>query len=175
MKNVYLFIYRQLGEDYATKVLSSVGNEVLKAVIAQYDATELITNRENISLDIRERLVDRSETFGLELDDVSIVHTEFSPEYVRSIENKQVAQQLAEKAKFVVLKSEQEKQATIIHAEGEAEAARLISEAMKEGPGFITLRKIEAARDIADELSRNRNVVYIPDSSNMLLNVSTST
>lgn len=167
-------IYGQLGENYAGQVFMSLGNEVLKAVIAQYDATELITNRENVSLDIRERLTNRAESFGLELEDVSITHTTFSQEYAKSIESKQVAQQLAERAKFVVLKTEQEKQATVIHAEAEAEAAKLIGEAMKEGTGFVTLRKIEAARSIAEELGKNRNVVYLPNSANLLFNPSSS-
>jgi len=165
------YIYKRLGEDYREKVFNSVGNEVLKAVVAQYDARELITNRETVSLEIRQRLVSRSDTFGIKLDDVSITHLNFSPEYVRAIEQKQVAQQLAERAKFVVLKSEQEKLAKIIHAQGEAEAAELISNAMRVGPGYITLRRIEAAREIAEELSKSRNVIYLPGSGNVLLNL----
>eukprot|EP01089_Gocevia_fonbrunei_P014140 TRINITY_DN3807_c0_g4_i1.p1 TRINITY_DN3807_c0_g4~~TRINITY_DN3807_c0_g4_i1.p1 ORF type:complete len:283 (+),score=77.75 TRINITY_DN3807_c0_g4_i1:64-912(+) len=171
-------IYQRLGvDDYSTKVLQSVGNEVLKAVVAQYDATELITNRESISLDMRHRLVTRAETFGLELEDVSITHLDFSPEYVRAIEGKQVAQQLAEKAKWIVVKSEQEKQATLIYANAEATAAELIGKAMVQGPGFVILRKIEAARQIAEELSRSRNVIYLPsggNGSNILLNIDTA-
>ncbi|KAE9412246.1 hypothetical protein Angca_007931, partial [Angiostrongylus cantonensis] len=120
------YIYQRLGVDYSANVFNSVGNEVLKAVVAQYDATELISRRETISNQIRQRLVKRAGTFGLKLDDVSITHLTFSTEYVRAIEHKQVAQQLAEQAKFVVAKNEQEKLAKIIVAEGEAEAAALI-------------------------------------------------
>lgn len=60
----------------------------------------------------------------------------------------------------------------MIRAEGESEAARLISEATRTaGPGMIELRRIEAARDIASTLSKSRNVVYLPNSGNMLLGV----
>jgi prohibitin 1 len=164
------YIYQRLGVDYSANVFNSVGNEVLKAVVAQYDATELISRRETISNQIRHRLVKRAGTFGLKLEDVSITHLTFSPEYVRAIEHKQVAQQLAEQAKFVVAKNEQEKLAKIIVAEGEAEAAALISKAMS-GPGYIALRRIEASRDIAEELSRSRNIVYLPSSTNVLMNL----
>lgn len=163
------YIYQRLGVDYSSNVFNSVGNEVLKSVVAQYDATELISRRETISNQIRQRLVKRAGTFGLELEDVSITHLTFSPEYVRAIEHKQVAQQLAEQAKFVVAKNEQEKLAKIIVAEGEAEAAALISKAMASGPGYIALRRIEAARDIADELSRSKNIVYLPSGTNVLM------
>ena len=39
-------IYRYLGMDYDGRVLPSLGNEVLKSVIARYTATQLLTERE---------------------------------------------------------------------------------------------------------------------------------
>jgi len=162
-------IYQRLGMDYSNNVFTSVGNEVLKAIVANYDATELISRREIVSNEIRKRLVNRAGTFGLKVDDVAITHLTFSPEYIRAVEQKQVAHQMAEQAKFIVNKSEQERLAKVIMAEGESEAARLIGEAMASGPGYIALRRIEAARDIAEELSHSRNVTYVPSGVNMLL------
>jgi len=68
-------------------------------------------------------------------------------------------------------KNEQEKLAKIITAEGESEAARLIAEAMASGPGYIALRRIEACRDIVEELAHSRNVVYLPSGVNVLMNM----
>lgn len=66
----------------------------------------------------------------------------------------------------------QERNAAVIRAEGESEAARLISEATKAaGFGMIELRRIEAARDIADTMSKSQNVVYLPSGGNMLLGI----
>jgi len=164
-------IFRNLGLDYDERVLPSLGNELLKAVVAQYDAGELITQREHVSREIREALTKRAAEFHILLEDVSITHLSFSHEFTSAIEHKQVAQQDAERSKFIVMKNEQLKRAAIIRAEGESEAARLISEGMKSGPGFIELRRIEALREIAETLSKSRNITYLPSGSNMFLSL----
>jgi regulator of protease activity HflC (stomatin/prohibitin superfamily) len=77
-------------------------NEILKAVVAQKDAAELLTQRDQVSLSIRESLRARAHDFNIELDDVSITHLAFSREFSKAIEDKQVAEQMAERAKFIV-------------------------------------------------------------------------
>ena len=66
-------IYQSLGLDYDERVLPSIGNEVLKATVAQFDAAELITQREVVSARIREDLLKRAQEFNIVLEDVSIV------------------------------------------------------------------------------------------------------
>ena len=66
-------IYQSLGQDYDERVLPSIGNEVLKATVAQFDAAELITQREVVSARIREDLLRRAQEFNIVLEDVSIV------------------------------------------------------------------------------------------------------
>ena len=94
----------------------------------------------------------------------------FSKEFMNAVEQKQVAQQEAERQKFIVLKAEQEKLAAIIKAEGESEAAMLISQAMRFGPGLVEMRRIQALKDITAILSSNPNVNYLPQNVSMLLN-----
>lgn len=74
-------------------------------------------------------------------------------------------------------KAEQERKAAVIRAEGEAEAADMISQALREqGSGLIEIRRIDASKEIATTLAKSRNVTYIPSSgSNMLLNLPTPT
>ena len=87
------------------------------------------------------------------------------------MEQKQVAQQLAERAKFIVQRAEQEQQAAVIRAEGDAEAARMVSEMMsKHGSQLVDLRRIEAAREITKNLSNSKNVSYLPG-GNLLMQI----
>jgi prohibitin 1 len=162
-------IYQKLNFNFDERVLPSIGTEVLKAVVAQYDAAELITQREIVSQEIRTALTERANEWGILLDDVSITHLGFSKEYTSAVEAKQVMQQDAERHKFIVQKNEQERIAAVIRGEGEAEAAELISQAMKAGDGFLELRRIEAAREIARTLSSSPNITYVPGGGQMLM------
>merc|ERR1712079_840872 len=142
-------IYTTLGQDYDDRVLPSITNEVLKQVVAEFDAGELITMREQVSARTNQELVTRANQFGLILDDISITHLTFGREFTAAVEQKQAA---------------------VIQAEGDTEAAELLANAFaKAGEGLIELRRIEAAEDIANNMAQSRNVVYLPQGQQSLL------
>ncbi|KDP46337.1 hypothetical protein JCGZ_10177 [Jatropha curcas] len=168
-------IYQRLGLEYDEKVLPSIGNEVLKAVVAQFNADQLLTERPHVSALVRDSLIKRAKDFNILLEDVAITHLSYGVEFSRAVEQKQVAQQEAERSKFIVMKADQERRAAIIRAEGESEAAKMISDATaKAGTGLIELRKIEASRENAATMARSPNVLYLPGGANMLMGMNQS-
>jgi prohibitin 2 len=79
-----------LGKDFDERVLPSIVNEVTKAVVARFNASELLTKREEVSSMILTMLTKRAADFHILLDDVSITHLAFSKDYTAAVEAKQV-------------------------------------------------------------------------------------
>lgn len=159
-------LYKELGIDYDERVLPSIGNEVLKSVVAQYNAEELLSKRGEVSERIKKELTKRAVHFHITLDDVAITHLTFGREFMKAIESKQVASQEAERQQWVVKRAEQERIAVVTRAEGEAEAAGIITKAMEEtGNAIVEVRRIDAAKEIAAKLAGSRNIVYLPNTS----------
>lgn len=120
-------IYQQVGDEtlIIDGIITPAVSEVLKAATAKKTAEEVITKRTELKQEIDSNLKKRVESYGIIIDDVSLVNFSFSPEFSRAIESKQIAEQEAKQAEFIAQKATQEAQAEINRAKGQAEAQRL--------------------------------------------------
>lgn len=163
-------IYRSVGLNYAERVLPSVVNEVMKSVAAQYISTQLMTQREQVGYVVRKQLEARLSYFDILLDEIAITHIEFSDEFTKAVEAKQIAQQDAMKAIFTVEQAVQEKKSKIIQSQGEATSASLYGESLRENQSYLELRRIEQSIENANKLAKSRNNLLL-DSDSLLLNL----
>jgi prohibitin 2 len=170
MKDRLPRIYRKLGPDYNNRVLPSIVNEVLKNIVSKYDAVQLLTMRDAVSKRVLADLQREANDFNIILDDVAIIDLTFGRDFTAAVEAKQVAEQDAKRALYVVDRAKQEKKARIISAEGETAAAELIGAAVQSNPAYIELERLRAARDIAATVARSANKVYL-NADSLLLNL----
>ncbi len=111
-------IYKNIGADYESVLVTPAVNEVLKAITSQYTAEQSVTNRTLISDGLVQGLNEKLNDLGLYVTDVNIIDFDFSDAFITAIEEKQIAQQQ-------LLKAETEKQTAITNAQAAAEAAKI--------------------------------------------------
>jgi len=93
-------VHQTIGALYVDKIITPAINEVFKAASAEYTASELITQRSELKTVAQKTLADRLAPYGINVSELSIVDFKFSDNFSKAIEEKQVAQQNAERAKF---------------------------------------------------------------------------
>jgi regulator of protease activity HflC (stomatin/prohibitin superfamily) len=158
---------------------------VIRDAVSQFRVNEVYsTKREELKSQIEDELASAMEENGLLLSDFVLRNITFTPEYAASIEQKQIAEQLAQQAEYIVEQRKQEaeqarqvaqgtKDAAIIEAQGraesqvieakaEAEALQLIADVLEENPALLNYRYIE-------KLAPGIQVMLVPNDNPYLL------
>ncbi len=135
--------YQNLGdsERVVATLLTPNVPEVVKTATAKMSAEQLLTDRETLKENIERGLRARLDGKGILITNVSVVNVEFSEAFKAAVEAKQVAQQESEKARYLAAKANQEAQALVNRARGEAEAQRLQQQTLT--PALLQKQAIE--------------------------------
>jgi prohibitin 1 len=136
-------IYQQIGEadQIVERIINPAISEVLKSATPKKTAEEILKQRSALKNEIDQELKQRLEKYGIRIDDVSLVNIAFSPEFAKSIEAKQIAEQDAKKAEYVAQQAVKEAEAEVNRAKGQAEAQRLQRETLT--PALLQKQAIE--------------------------------
>lgn len=136
-------LYQSVGLEYMARIINPAVQESIKTVTARYTAEELIKNRATVKAEVEMDITKRLRAYDLivEPSGLSITNFEFSPDFNTAIESKQVAQQEAEKQKYVLQKAELERQTQVTKARGVSEAAKLNAEALQVQGGSKVLAR----------------------------------
>ncbi|HWQ71370.1 MAG TPA: prohibitin family protein [Desulfitobacteriaceae bacterium] len=135
-------LYQGVGLAFKERIVDPAVSEALKAVTAQYTAEELISKRSEVSVKVKDVLSTKLATYFMTLDEINITEFKFSTEFNNAIEQKQIAEQQALKAKLDLQRIEIEAKQKIESAKAEAESLRLQKQEVT--PELVELRKIEA-------------------------------
>ncbi len=139
-----------------SKIIAPQTQESFKIAAARRTVEEAITKRNELKRDFDDALSERLEKYGIIVLDTSVVDLDFSPEFAKAVEEKQIAEQRAKRAIYVAQEAEQEAQADINRAKGKAEAQRLLAETLKAEGGQLVLQKeaIQAWKDGGSQMPK---------------------
>ena len=134
---------------------------------AQYTVEQIYgSKRTELQKAIEDEIRGDFSAQGLTLVQFLLRNIAFSPEYAAAVEQKQIAQQNAERARFLVQQQEQEaarvrveaqgvRDAAITRAEGEARALQLVADALRNNPDLIQYTYVQ-------KIAPNISVIVLP-------------
>lgn len=93
-------VFEEVGTGYVSTVIDPILQESIKSVTSRYNADELISQRTGVEKAVSDALIAKLTDRGITVDNVSIVNFSFSSSFNNAIEQKQVAQQNAQKAQY---------------------------------------------------------------------------
>ena len=148
-------LYKEVGLNYQNRIIAPAVEEVVKQVTANYNAEELITKRPQVKSDIEIEITKRLNVFNIQTQVISITDFQFSVLFSQAIESKVEAEQKAQKAENDLIRIEVEArqaaaraegiaQANIAQANGEAEAIKIINQALAQNPNYLEWLKTQA-------------------------------
>ncbi len=129
---------------YAT---SQLAQTTLRSVLGQALLDELLSEREKLNVSLQKVIDEHTQPWGIKVSLVEVKQVDLPPEMQRA---------MAKQAE-----AEREKRAKIIHAEGEFQAARQLSEAaliIGEQPATLQLRYLQTLTEIASE--KNSTIIF---------------
>ncbi len=143
-------------QNIVSKIIAPQTQESFKIAASRRTVEEAITQREVLKSDFDDALSKRLEKYGIIVLDTSVVDLDFSPEFAQAVEEKQIAEQRAQRAVYVAREAEQEALAEVNRAKGKAEAQRLLADTLKDQGGKLVLQKeaIEAWRQGGSQMPR---------------------
>lgn len=116
-------LYREVGDTYEETVLQPAIKESIKSAIAQYNAEEITVNRTAVSLSCLKAIQEKVQKYGIIIEDFNLTDFNFTEEYTKAIEAKQVAEQNLEKSKL-------EAEKKIVDAEATKKANDLLQKSL---------------------------------------------
>ncbi len=133
-----IYVHRKIGPDYAEKIVRPTIRSVVRHVISEYKVMDVYSaKRRLIQGEVEKRIKKMLEPDGFIIDGVVLRDVHFTPGFAKAIEEKQIAQQEAERMNYILLKEKKEAERKKIEAEGEAKKIEIVSKSLKQNPQYL--------------------------------------
>lgn len=161
------WVYQRLGDEsqLADKVIAPIVSNAVKAVAAHYDAEQLVEKRDVVRDEIQKQIVAALGQYKVQVQGVNITNFQFSQDYAKAIEQKQVAQQRAQQAEYDLARVKVQAQQEVAQAEGQAQAQKLLQSTLT--PQIIQLKAVEKWNGVLPQVTGNGAVPFIGNMDTM--------
>jgi prohibitin 2 len=136
-------IYRTVGADWANKLVGQQVYQHLKNVIGQWDAVDLISNRQKANDNAQASIVAALGEANIDVTSFSITNFEFSRAFNEAVEAKVIAQQRAQEAQNRTEQIKQEAQQKVITATAEAQSMKIRADALTQNPKLVSWEAVQ--------------------------------
>lgn len=158
-------LHQTLGQRYAETTVRPAIRSVLRSVIAGYSIVDVYSEKRTlIQKDVFEKLRNSLAKDNIIIEELLLRDVRFPVEFTKSIEEKQVAQQAAERMKFILEKEQREAERKVIEAEGQAKSIKIINEALAQNNSYLEYLKV-------NKLVENIKVMVVPSGTNTLIDL----
>lgn len=135
--------YKEAGYDWAEKFIPQRVKGAIKAIIGQYEATDLVQRREQATEKIRETLGEKLLEKHITLRGFEITNIDYNDKFEKAVEAKVIATQQAQEAKNRTVKIREEKAQKILQAEGQAKAMEIQAQALMKNKSLIEYEAVQ--------------------------------
>jgi len=154
-------LHRRIGIDYVNKVLRPQVRSIVRMAVSEYPVLDVYSGkRQLIQVQIEKAMRDSFKKSYIVCEEMLLRNIQFSREFQQAIENKQIAQQEAQRMKYVLEKQELEKKRKIIEAEGDAESLRLKGKALADNPGLIQYEYVKLLAPNIQAIVTDQNTIF---------------
>lgn len=130
-------VYQHVGTDYADVLIPQEVVGAVKAIFGQWEAVDIISNREKVRAEIEELLRTNLGEKHIVLTDFEIQNIDYNDEFEKAVEAKVIAVQRADEAKNHTVRIKEEARQKIVAATAEAESMRIRSDSLKTNKALI--------------------------------------
>ncbi|MCK9594214.1 MAG: prohibitin family protein [Candidatus Omnitrophica bacterium] len=134
-------IFTKVGRDYTDKIIIPITNEIAKSLVSQYTVENIIVKRAELKDAIEVALRVKLGEYFIVIESVNLVNVDFTPEFNRIVEAKQIEEQKIKTAEYKKMQAAQNKEAVILEAEGESKRQELIKATVN--PQIVSLEWIK--------------------------------
>lgn len=154
-------LHRRIGVDYVNKVLRPQVRSIVRMIVSEYPVLDVYSGKRMlIQSEIDKKLSDSLKKSYITCEEVLLRNVQFSRDFQQAIENKQIAQQEAQRMKYVLEKQEMEKTRKIIEATGEAESLRLKGKALADNPLLIQYEYVKLLSPNIQAIITDQNTIF---------------